>query len=139
MDDEILIELRDLLDRSAFHSWVGISVVNATAGDVLVGFDAEAEHLNLQGLIHGGLLATLADTAMGLAVRTRVEAGRRHVTIELGVHYLRSGKPGRIEARGRAVRVGTETAYTEADVIDGTGRLLARAHGTYSVTSLPAL
>jgi uncharacterized protein (TIGR00369 family) len=137
MADEILMQLRELLDRSAFHSWVGISVVTASAGDVVVAIDANPDHLNLQGMIHGGLLATLADTAMGLAVRTRVEPGRRHVTIELGVHYLRAGKPGRIEARGRTLRVGRETAYTEADVLDGSGQLLARAHGTYSVTPMP--
>lgn len=137
MADETLMQLRELLDRSVFHSWVGISVVSASFGDVLVAVDAKPEHLNLQGLIHGGLLATLADTAMGLAVRTQVEPGRRHVTIELGLHYLRSGEPGRIEARGRAVRVGRETAYTEADVLDGSGRLLARAHATYSVTPMP--
>lgn len=138
MTDEILMRLRELLDRSAFHAWVGISVVSASAGDVVVAIDARPDHVNLQGLIHGGLLATLADTAMGLAVRTRVEPGHRHVTIELGMHYLRAGKPGRIEARGRAIRIGRETAYTEADVSDASGELLARAHGTYSVTPMPA-
>lgn len=95
---------------------------------------AGPEHRNLQGLIHGGLLATLADVAMGLAVRTAVEPGRRHVTIELSVRFLRPGRLGPIIAKGRTRRVGRQVAFAEADVVDPTGRVLAAAQGTYSVS-----
>ena len=70
---------------------------------------------------------------MGLAVRTALEPGRRHVTIEMGVHFLRPAHPGRPRARGRAVRVGREVAFAEADVVDPDDRVLARATGTLSV------
>ena len=54
---------------------------------------AGPEHLNLQGLVHGGILATLADSAMGLAVRTVLEPGRRHVTVTL--RFDSSGPSGK--------------------------------------------
>jgi len=79
--------------------------------------------------------ATLADAAMGLSVRSALEPGRRHVTIELGVHYLRAIKTGTVTATGRAVRIGREVAYAEAAVTDERGTDLARASGTYSVTA----
>lgn len=132
----ILQDLRDRIAGSAFHLGFGMEVTAAARGEVRLGWEARPDHLNLQGLIHGGVLATLADTAMGLAVRSAMQPGRRHVTVELGVHYLRPAKPGPLEAVGRAVRVGTQVAYAEADVLDGDGRLLARANGTYSVGAL---
>ena len=85
--------------------------------------------------MHGGILATLADTAMGLAVRTVLEPGRRHVTVQLGIEFLSPGRPGTITARGRTVKIGTQLGFAEADVMNADGRLLARAHSTLSVTT----
>lgn len=129
--------LRQRLAGSPFHAWLGIEVVDAGKGWVRVALEARAEHINLQGLVHGGLLATLADTAMGLALRTALEPGRRHVTIAMDVRFLRPGKPGRVEATGTAVRVGRSVGHAEASLVDERGRELARAQGTYSVTPLP--
>jgi len=133
-DDPILEDLRKRIAASPFHSGFGLSVEDASAGTVRLGWRAGPEHLNLQGLVHGGVLATLADVAMGLSVRTSIEPGRRHVTIELGMHYLRPAGPGDIEVVGRVIRVGSQIGYAEADVLQGK-RLLARGSGTYSVTA----
>jgi uncharacterized protein (TIGR00369 family) len=134
MDEhEIEAELRDRVARSAFHSWMGMELVRATAGRVEIALDASDHHLNLQGSLHGGVVATLADTATGLAVRSMVPAGRRHVTIQLDVRYLSPGRPGRITAVGTTVRVGSQVAFAEADVRDAADRLLARASATLAV------
>lgn len=129
--------LRDRLAGSPFHAWLGIEVVDAGEGWVRVAIEARDEHINLQQLLHGGVLATLADTAMGLSLRTALEPGRRHVTIVMHVQFLRPGKPGRLEASGKVVRVGRSVGHAEASVVDERGRELARAQGTYSVTPLP--
>jgi uncharacterized protein (TIGR00369 family) len=102
---------------------------------VTLALDLGEHHANLQGFAHGGVLATLADAAMGLSVRSALEPGRRHVTIELGVHYLRAVRTGTVTATGRAVQIGREVAYAEAAITDGRGTDLARATGTYSVTT----
>lgn len=132
-EHEIEADLRDRVARSRFHSWMGMEVVGATSGRVEIGLEVTDHHLNLQGSLHGGVIATLADTATGLAVRSMVPAGRRHVTIQLDVHYLAPGRPGRITAVGSTVRVGSQIAFAEADVRDGSGRLLARATATMAV------
>jgi uncharacterized protein (TIGR00369 family) len=102
-------------------------------GVVEVALDVAEHHLNLQGLLHGGVLATLADTAAGLAVRTRLEPGRRHVTVNLDVQYLSASGPGTIVARGTALRVGRQIAHAESRVVDAGGKLLATAHATVAV------
>ncbi len=133
--EALITSLRDRLQDSEFYRWAGVEVIDASPGVVEIAFEANPQHLNLQGLVHGGILATLADTAMGLAVRTVLEPGRRHVTVQLGIEFLSPGRPGRITARGRSVKIGTQLGFAEADVMNADGRLLARAHSTLSVTT----
>jgi len=128
-------DLAALVAESPFYRWTGMRVVAAEPGAVTLALDLAEHHANLQGFAHGGVLATLADAAMGLSVRSALEPGRRHVTIELGVHYLRAIRTGTVTATGRAVRVGRVIAYAEAAITDERGTDLARASGTYSVTS----
>lgn len=133
-----LEELRALVADSPFYRWSGMALAEAEEGSVTLTLDLAAHHLNLQGLAHGGVIATLADAAMGLSLRTALEPGRRHVSVEIGVHYLRPVIRDRVRAIGRAVRIGREIAYAQADVLDANDRLLARADGTYSVTGARA-
>jgi uncharacterized protein (TIGR00369 family) len=113
---------------------MGLEVETATPGEVTLSMRTDDTQRNLAGLIHGGVLATLADIAMGLAVRSGIEPGRRHVTIELGVHFLRPATPGRVHAVGRTTRIGSQIAFAQAEIRDEEGRILATASGTYSVT-----
>lgn len=133
-----LEELRALVADSPFYRWSGMALAEAEEGSVTLALDLAEHHLNLQGLAHGGVIATLADAAMGLSLRTALEPGRRHVSVEIGVHYLRPVTRGRVRAIGRAVRIGREIAYAQVDVLDANDRLLARADGTYSVTRAKA-
>jgi uncharacterized protein (TIGR00369 family) len=126
-------DLRAQLEASPFHAWAGMSVLDARPGEVEIALDAAPHHRNLQGLLHGGMIATLADTAAGIAVRTRLEPGRSHVTVSLTVQYLRPGAPGRLVGRGRALRVGRSLAHATAEVVDAEGRLLATASATIAL------
>ena len=129
-----LDSLRALVADAPFYRWSGMTIADAEDGSVTLALELADHHLNIQGLAHGGVIATLADAAMGLSLRSALEPGRRHVSVEIGVHYLRPVTRGRVRAIGRAVRIGREIAYAQADVVDGNDRLLARADGTYSVT-----
>ena len=133
-DADVFSALRDRLAASAFHTWAGIEVVAASEGAVSVAMDLGDRHVNLQGLVHGGMLAILADTACGLAIRSAMEPGRLHVTTDLDIHYLAPARPGRILGHGTAIRVGRSLAFAEASIEDGEGRLLARAQSRFSVS-----
>jgi uncharacterized protein (TIGR00369 family) len=134
---EALDDIRDRMASSEFYAWAGLELVRVAPGEVDLRFDAGPHHLNLQGLVHGGMIATLADTATGFAIRSRLEPGRRHATVQLDVRFLSPGAPGRIEARGRVVQLGKTLAYAEADVVDASGTLLARAQATHALGRAP--
>ena len=124
-------EVEDRMRRSEFHQWAGIRLLRVDDGEVEIELEARSHHLNLLGTLHGGIVATVADTAMGLAVRTRHEPGTTHVTGSLNVAYLSPGRPGPVRAVGRVVKAGRQMGYAEADVADEHGRLLARANATF--------
>jgi uncharacterized protein (TIGR00369 family) len=132
-DGDVFPALRDRLAASAFHTWAGMEVVAASEGAVTIAMDLDDRHVNLQGLVHGGMLAILADTACGLAIRSAMEPGRLHVTTDLDIHYLAPARPGRILGHGTAVRVGRTLAFAEASIDDDDGRLIARAQSRFSV------
>jgi len=133
MDEDLLQTLRADVARSAFHSWAGIEVVEARSGSVTVSMTVTDRHVNLQGLVHGGMLAILADTACGLSIRSALEPGRLHVTADLDIHFLAPAKPGMLIGRGKAIKVGRSLAFAEASIEDSEGRLLAKAQSRFSV------
>jgi uncharacterized protein (TIGR00369 family) len=126
--------LRARLAASTFHTWAGMEVVDVSPGDVVIAMRVEERHVNLQGLVHGGMLAILADTACGLSVRSAMEPGRLHVTADLDIHFLAPAKPGRLLGRGKAIKVGRSLAFAEASIEDDEGKLLARAQSRFSVS-----
>jgi uncharacterized protein (TIGR00369 family) len=129
-----LEDVRERFARSEFHSrWLGLSLERVERGEVDVAMDVAPHHLNLMGTLHGGMIATLADTATGLAFRTTLESGLTFTTTQLAVAFLRPGGVGRVLARGRVVKPGRRVGYAEADVVDDGGRLLARATATFAV------
>jgi uncharacterized protein (TIGR00369 family) len=132
--DGLLETLRARLASSEFHTWARMEVTEAAAGEVTVAMDVLDRHVNLQGLVHGGMLAILADTACGLSIRSAMEPGRLHVTTDLDIHYLAPAKPGRLFGRGKAIKVGRTLAFAEASVEDLEGTLLARAQSRFSVS-----
>jgi uncharacterized protein (TIGR00369 family) len=136
LDRQALEALRRHVESSAFHAWAGFELVSVEVGVVEVALDIQPHHLNPGGILHGGMVATLADTAIGLAVRSALPPDRTHVTTQLNVHFLEKAERGRVRALGRAVRVGGRMGYGEGDVVDEEGRLLARASGTFIVLPL---
>ena len=127
-------EVRERFARSGFHSWIGMRLKRVEIGEVHVALDVEPRHMNLVDLLHGGLIATLADTATGLAYRTVLEPGTRHVTTHLSVTFLSPGRAGRVTARGKVVKAGGRFGYAEADIIGRDEELLARATATFAVS-----
>lgn len=86
-------------------------------------------HYNALGTVHGGILATLADNALGAAVYSRLPAGTGYTTQGVNVTFLRpvTADTGRIRCEATAVHVGRRTAYATATITDLSGRLLAHA------------
>jgi uncharacterized protein (TIGR00369 family) len=133
-----LSEIRERFAASAFHTaFVGARLERLDPDEVDVSLLVEPRHLNLSGTLHGGMIATLADTATGLAYRTGLDEGAEAFTSSLSVTFLRPGGIGLVTATGRVVKRGSRFGYAEADVVDADGTLLARATATFTVLVAP--
>jgi uncharacterized protein (TIGR00369 family) len=127
-------DIRDRMGASPFHREMGLEVEDVRRGEVDLAIVAGVEHANLAGRVHGGVLATIADTAAGLAVRTVIPPGSGHVTVTLDVQFLRSAAPGRLVGHGRVTKAGRRIAFADAEVEDANGDVIARAQLTVAVT-----
>lgn len=130
--------VREMVAASPFHVWFGMRVADISEGLCDIELDVTPEHRNLIGTTHGGVVSTMADTAIGLAVRTTLSEDSRHVTTQLNITYLEKVDSGRLVARGRVLRSGKRFAYGEADVVDDGGKLVARATATFAVLQAAA-
>jgi uncharacterized protein (TIGR00369 family) len=137
LDDRHLEQLRARIENSPFHQWAGLELVSVADGVAELSLSLRPHHFNPQGIVHGGIITAVADTSIGLALRSKLRAGLTHRTAQLNVHFLAKGEGGSLVGRGRAVRLGQRMGYGEADVLDGTGQLLARATGTFIVLPAP--
>lgn len=137
LDERYLEELRERISRSAFHGWVGVRLGSVSDGTSELLLDLQPHHFNPQGIVHGGVISLMADTAIGVALRSRLRPGLTHRTAQLNVHFLRRGEGGRVVARGRALHSGKRMGYGESEVSDGEGNLLARASATFIVLPAP--
>jgi uncharacterized protein (TIGR00369 family) len=89
-----------------------------------------SRHANPMGTLHGGVLCDLADAAMGVAYGSMLAEGETFTTLELKINFLRPVWNGRLTATGRLVQGGRTIGLVECDVVDASGRLVARASST---------
>jgi uncharacterized protein (TIGR00369 family) len=89
-----------------FAGLIGLGAARAQDGEAVLSVDAGPEHLNGAGTVHGGFLATLADSAMGAAVRSMTGEGDVPATSQLTLAYLRPGRVGSLLVTARVRKSG---------------------------------
>lgn len=111
---------------------LGMRVDEVSHGRAVFSLDARPEFSNPLGAVHGGICATMLDSAMGCAVHSTLEAGVGFSTLELSINYIRSVPidGGRLTAIGTTIHVGRTTATAEGRVVDEQGRLVAHGKTT---------
>lgn len=117
---------------------LGIELVEAERGRVVMRL-APGEHLyNPLGSVHGGMIATLLDSVMGCAVQSMLPSGRFYTTLEIKVNYIRplSATDATVSAEGKVVQVGRRVAVADGRLTGAAGRLYATASTTCLVFDL---
>jgi uncharacterized protein (TIGR00369 family) len=115
---------------------IGARLVSVDDGEAVFRCAPDESAYNPIGMVHGGLLCTLLDSAAGCAVHTRLPAGAGYGTIEIKVSFLEPlhADVGEIEIHGHALRVGGRVAFAEAHARDTRGRLVGHATTSIAVT-----
>ena len=124
--------MTDDVARGGYAERLGAEVVSTDDGTAAVRFEARAEHLNPAGTLHGGVLATLVDTAMGQAVRSTTGDDDVPATSQLTVTYLRPGTPGPLRVTARVRTRGEHLTVCDAEV-EQDGRSLVHAVATFAL------
>ena len=117
-----------------FAERIGAAVEDADDGGARIAFEVREEHLNPAGTLHGGVVATLVDTAMGQAVRSTTDEGEVPATSQLTVTYLRPGRPGAVVVTAAVRTRGEHLTVCEADV-EQDGKAIAHAVATFALLS----
>lgn len=116
-----------------FYRLLGIKYLyNDEAGTYYLELASKPEFENSRGEIHGGIVASLLDAAIGVAVRSSYSGKTGATTASLTVNYV---SPGRVKliATGQVLRAGSSLASAEAKVVDESGQLIAHAVGTMKI------
>jgi uncharacterized protein (TIGR00369 family) len=122
------------------HVWrtLGYRRVSHGSGETVLEWDATAEYAfpALSGpIVHGGLVATLLDTAMGGACWTILREGETFLTADLHVEFLRSARPGTLRAEGKVVHRTKRVVFCAGELYDASGEHLASARCTQVLRS----
>jgi len=132
MTDEITIaRAQELIDRGAYHRWLGIKVValHDDGIELLAKWREEWVVNPERRYTHGGVLAALIDLAADWAMVKKT--GRGVPTIDMRVDYHSPALPGDLTLRGKVVRMGGQFSCAEAQIFDAQGKLLGRGGVTY--------
>jgi uncharacterized protein (TIGR00369 family) len=126
-------EMRWRLRENQTTRHFGFALVVAERGKVVLRMRVGKKHLQVHGVVHGGVLAAQADTAGGLATYMAVPRGTRVATIEMKINYLEAVEGGSVSAEAIVVRIGRHVAVVDCDIMDDARRLVGKALMTFFV------
>jgi acyl-CoA thioesterase len=124
--------LSTIYDSNSFVRLLDLEIDELRIGEAELTMPVNpAKHTNLYYVAHGGAVASLADTAMGVACAT---LGNRVVTIDMNINFIRSPEQNDI-VRGiaKVIHNGRQTMVVEAEILDSANKLAAKARGTFMV------
>ena len=132
---ELTDEQRRRLERARagvpFLKLLGIEVESAAPGTATLVLPVREELMRNDGIIHGGAMASLIDSAFAFAIIPILSDGERTVTVDLTIHYLRPVSSGAAKAVARVVRAGRRVITVSAELFDENDKLAATALSTY--------
>jgi uncharacterized protein (TIGR00369 family) len=127
-------ELIEILRTSPFPSHMSMELEKIELDTATIKLNLGKCHLQPFGIVHGGVLATLIDTATFWSVFLRIPEDAGLVNVDLKLNYLRPVTSGQLKAQGIAIKSGKSISYAEAKVFDADGELVA--HGTSTLMAL---
>lgn len=115
-----------IFDGPGFIADLGVRFVDCGAGWCTTRLDLSPRHLQHTGVVHAGVVSTMADHSAGAAAMTLLEQGEVPVTVEFKIHLLRAARGARLECRGEVLKPGARFVISESTVyaIDGETRTM---------------
>lgn len=126
-----LKRIREALNTVPFAKLIGIELEEIESGMATLAIDVREELKQNNGVVHGGAIASLIDTAAAFAIISVLPPDERATTVDLTISYLKPLTRGRARAVARVVRAGRRLLVVSAELFDEAGNLAATALTTY--------
>ena len=119
----------------ALKRFLGMSVRESSKGSGVTTVTLAPDHLNPNGVVHGGVLFTMVDTAMGKAAMSVLDDGQFCASVEVQLRFIRPASEGPLTATATVVKQGRNILHLEGQITGPDDRLVASATGTFTVIS----
>jgi len=119
--------------QSTFWGYVGFELEAVEQDAIVVSLAIQPHHLNMMGIVHGGVFMTMLDNAMGLIVM--LDPTVRTVTATMNTHFLHNVSSGTIYCKAELLHRTKRTITMTASIYDENDQLLAYASGSYRLLS----
>ena len=126
-----LRRVQKALTTVPFARLLGIELEDIASGTATLAFNVRKEFMQNQGVVHGGAIASLIDTATAFAIISLLAPKEKVSTVDLAISYLRPATGGRLKAVATVVRAGRRLFVVSAEVFDKNERLITTALSTY--------
>lgn len=126
-----LRRIQKAVDTVPFAKLLGIELDDVSRGTATLGIDVRDELKQNHGVVHGGAIASLIDTATAFAIISLLAPGERVTTVDLTITYLRPLTEGRVTAVAKVLRAGRRLFVVSAEVFDKDKKLATTALSTY--------
>lgn len=135
------------LKKAVYNAWktghpaspatktLGINILELSEGRALLEMNVDENLHNLSGTMHGGIMADIADAAMGIALATTVSPEEDFTTMEMKISFFRPHIKGVLRAEGGVAKRGRRVAFMEAVLTNTAKQVIAKASGTWLLLS----
>ena len=127
--------IQESVRAAPYPELIGMTIAALVFDSCRIELDLAQRHLQPFGIVHGGVIATLIDTATFWAGFMRPPEDAGLVNVDLKLNYLKAVASGHLRAEGRCLRAGRQISYAEASVFNEADELVA--HGTSTLMALP--
>jgi uncharacterized protein (TIGR00369 family) len=127
--------VRQRLKESNSSELMGFEVESVHDGRAIFRLEVAPRHKQIHGVVHGGILASLADTTAAIAAYTVVPRGVELATLELKINFLEPVPGGTVKAEARVLRNGRSFVVTECEIFNESGSMAAKALLTFSAAA----
>lgn len=118
--------LSEWIETAPFEDLLGLEIERAANGEAVLSVPFRVQHANGGGVMHGGVLVSLADTAVAMAIKSLLPEGTVFATTELGMEYVAPMRSGRVWARARVTGPEGRTFFGKAQLCDAQDGVIAR-------------
>ena len=106
---------------------IGLKMTSIKEGEAVFELEVKPEFLNSLGVMQGGVISILADAAMGISFGSVLDEGLTFSTLEFKINFFRPVTKGNLQGIGRVTNKGRKTGYTECEIFNDEGKLVAKS------------